>query len=159
MAEDAQVQLVLFELQGELYAVEAMRVQEIVLRGRETSIPRAPGYVIGIMNLRGRVIPVVDLLRRFGLGDAGQSADQVVVVELRGSQVGFVVDLVTEVLNVPLAKMEPPPETVVEGPVRSVSAILQLGDRLASVLDLDLAFAPEEIAAEYQLAPLAATQR
>lgn len=152
MAEDAQVQLVLFELQGEIYAVEAMRVQEIVLRGRETPIPRAPGYVIGIMNLRGRVIPVVDLLRRFTLGDAGKTATQVVVVEIRGSQVGFIVDLVTEVLNVPLAKMEPPPETVVDGPVRAVSAILQLGEHLASVLDLDLAFAPEELQAEYALA-------
>ena len=152
MAEDTQIQLVLFELQGELYAVEAMKVQEIVLRGRETAIPRAPGYVVGIMNLRGRVIPVVDLLRRFSLGDAGKTASQVVVVDLRGSQVGFIVDLVTEVLNVPLGKMEPPPETVVDGPVRAVSAILQLGDRLASVLDLDLAFAPEEIQAEYALA-------
>ena len=152
MAEDTQIQLVLFELRGELYAVEAMKVQEIVLRGRETAIPRAPGYVVGIMNLRGRVIPVVDLLRRFSLGDAGKTASQVVVVDLRGSQVGFIVDLVTEVINVPLGKMEPPPETVVEGPVRAVSAILQLGDRLASVLDLDLAFAPEEIQAEYALA-------
>lgn len=152
VAEDTQIQLVLFELQGELYAVEAMKVQEIVLRGRETAIPRAPGYVVGIMNLRGRVIPVVDLLRRFSLGDAGKTASQVVVVELRGSQVGFIVDLVTEVLNVPLAKMEPPPETVVEGPVRAVSAILQLAGRLASVLDLDLAFAPEELQAEYALA-------
>ncbi len=152
MAEDTQIQLVLFELRGELYAVEAMKVQEIVLRGRETAIPRAPGYVVGIMNLRGRVIPVVDLLRRFSLGDAGKTASQVVVVDLRGSQVGFIVDLVTEVLNVPLGKMEPPPETVVDGPVRAVSAILQLGDRLASVLDLDLAFAPEEIQAEYALA-------
>ena len=152
MAEDTQIQLVLFELRGELYAVEAMKVQEIVLRGRETAIPRAPGYVVGIMNLRGRVIPVVDLLRRFSLGDAGKTASQVVVVDMRGSQVGFIVDLVTEVLNVPLGKMEPPPETVVEGPVRAVSAILQLGDRLASVLDLDLAFAPEEIQAEYALA-------
>ena len=127
-------------------------MQEIVLRGRETAIPRAPGYVVGIMNLRGRVIPVVDLLRRFSLGDAGKTASQVVVVDLRGSQVGFIVDLVTEVLNVPLGKMEPPPETVVDGPVRAVSAILQLGDRLASVLDLDLAFAPEELQAEYALA-------
>ena len=152
MAEDTQIQLVLFELRGELYAVEAMKVQEIVLRGRETAIPRAPGYVVGIMNLRGRVIPVVDLLRRFSLGDAGKTASQVVVVDMRGSQVGFIVDLVTEVLNVPLGKMEPPPETVVEGPVRAVSAILQLGDRLASVLDLDLAFAPEELQAEYALA-------
>jgi len=147
MAGDQQVQLVLFELQGELYATEAMKVQEIVLRGRETAIPGTPDYVAGIMNLRGRVVPVVDLLRRFGLGDA-KDATQVVVVELRGSLVGFMVDLVTEVINVPYDKMEPPPETVVEGPVRSVSAILQLGDRLASVLDLDLAFAPEELQME-----------
>lgn len=152
MADGGQVQLVLFELHGEIYGVEAMKVQEIVLRGRETAIPRAPRYVIGIMNLRGRVIPVVDLLRRFSLGEAGDTATQVVVVEIRGSQVGFIVDMVTEVLNVPLAKMEPPPETVVDGPVRSVSAILQLGDRLASVLDLDLAFASEELAAEFALA-------
>lgn len=158
MADNAQVQLVLFELQGELYAVEAMKVQEIVLRGRETAIPRAPGYVVGIMNLRGRVIPVVDLLVRFSLGDARSTATQVVVVELRGNQVGFIVDIVTEVLNVPLAKMEPPPETVVEGPVRSVSAILQLGDRLASVLDLDLAFASEELQAELALAPQTAAR-
>ena len=151
MDEGVQVQLVLCEVHGELYAVEAMKVQEIVLRQRETRVPGVPGYVVGIMNLRGRVIPIVDLLRRFGLGSAQETATQVVVVELRGSQVGFIVDLVTEVINVPLAKMEPPPETVVEGPVRSVAAILQMGGRLASVLDLDLAFAPEEMQAELAL--------
>ncbi|MDA8345020.1 MAG: chemotaxis protein CheW [Thermaerobacter sp.] len=151
MAEVTQVQLVLFELQGELYAVEAARVQEIVARQPETRVPRTPGYVVGIVNLRGRVIPTVDLLRRFGLGDSTGTATQVVVVELRGSLVGFIVDLVTEVLNVPLNKMEPPPETVVAGPVRSVSAILEVGGRLASVLDLDLAFSPEEMQQEEAL--------
>ena len=151
MSDATQVQLVLFELQGELYALEAARVQEIVNRQRETHVPRTPGYVVGIVNLRGRVVPTVDLLRRFGLGDSTQTATQVVVVELRGGLVGFIVDMVTEVLNVPLSQMEPPPETVVSGPVRSVSAIIEVGGRLASVLDLDLAFSPEEMQQEQAL--------
>ncbi len=152
MADGTQVQLVIFELQGELYAVEAARVQEIVTRQPETRVPHTPGYVVGIINLRGRVVPTVDLLRRFSLGDGTTTATQVVVVELRGNLVGFIVDLVTEVLNVPLGKMEPPPETVVSGPVRSVSAILELGEgRLASVLDLDLAFSLEEMQQEEAL--------
>lgn len=148
MADATKVQLVLFELQGELYAIEAARVQEIVSRPGETRVPHVPGYVIGIVNLRGRVVPTVDLLRRFNLGSSVESATQIVVVEIRGSLVGILVDLVTEVLNVPLAKMEPPPETVVAGPVRSVSAILDTGGRLASVLDLELAFSPEEMQQE-----------
>ncbi len=154
MADATQIQLVLFELQGELYAIEAAKVQEIVVRQPETRVPRTPGYVVGIVNLRGRVVPTVDLLRRFDLGDTTGTATQVIVVELRGGLVGILVDLVTEVLNVPFAQMEPPPETVVLGPVRAVSAILEVGGRLASVLDLDLAFSREEMAQEEALQAL-----
>ncbi len=151
MAEETQVQLVLFELQGEIYALEAARVREIVQRPRETRVPHTPPYVVGIVNLRGQVVPTLDLLRRFGLGDSTGSATQVIVVELRQSLVGLIVDVVTEVMNVPLSRMEPPPETVLSGPVRAVSAILEIGGRLASVLDIDLAFAPEEMLQEEAL--------
>src|SRR6266516_3972712 len=102
-------QLVVFELGAELYGVEIARVHEIIRLQAVTRVPRSPAFVEGVINLRGKVIPVVDLRRRFGLPSADHTrSTRIVVVEIGDQVVGIVVDGVSEVLRVSTSIVEPP---------------------------------------------------
>src|ERR1700682_2246393 len=106
-------QLVVFQLGAELYGVEISRVHEIIRLQAVTRVPRAPGFVEGVINLRGKVIPVVDLRRRFGLpGTEHTRATRIVVVEIGDQVIGIVVDGVSEVLRVNTSTVEPPSPVV-----------------------------------------------
>jgi len=106
-------QLVVFQLGAELYGVEIARVHEIIRLQAITRVPRAPAFVEGIINLRGKVIPVVDLRHRFGLPAAEHTrASRIVVVEIGDQVVGLIVDAVSEVLRIAGATVEPPSPVV-----------------------------------------------
>src|SRR5438552_16207181 len=99
IGEGDERQLVVFQLGAELYGVEISRVHEIIRLQTVTRVPRAPAFVEGVINLRGKVIPVVDLRRRFGLEMTDHTrASRIVVVEIADQVVGIVVDGVSEVL-------------------------------------------------------------
>ena len=101
-------QLVVMRLADEDYGVDITAVREIIRMQKITEVPQAPAYVEGIINLRGSVIPVVDLRKRFGLSVAGESSGtRIVVVDVRSHTVGLVVDAVTEVISVPTNSIEP----------------------------------------------------
>ena len=138
-------QLVVFELAAELYGVEIARVHEIIRLPAVTRVPRAPAFVEGIINLRGKVIPVVDLRRRFGLPMADHTrASRIVVVELGDQVVGIIVDGVSEVLRVNTSIVEPPSPVVTGIDSEYLQGIAKLPDRLVILLDLDRVFAVEE---------------
>jgi len=131
-------QLVVFGLASELYGVEIGRVQEIIRMQVITEVPRAPQFVEGVINLRGGIIPVVDLRKRFGMGDEAHDKDtRIVVVEMGGQRVGLVVDRVSEVLRVPKSDIEPPSALVTTVDSAYLRAIAKLEDRLVILLDLD----------------------
>src|SRR3954454_1026102 len=131
-------QLVVFELGAELYAVEIARVHEIIRLQSVTRVPRSPSFVEGVINLRGKVIPVVDLRRRFGLPSAEHTrAGRIVVVEIGDQVVGIVVDSVSEVLRVNSATVEPPSPVVAGVDSEYLHGIAKLTDRLVILLDLD----------------------
>src|SRR5437762_8291418 len=112
-ANGDEQQLVVFSLGAELYGVEIARVHEIIRLQTVTRVPHAPAFVEGVINLRGRVIPVVDLRRRFGLPFADHTrASRIVVVEIGDQVVGIVVDGVSEVLRVNNTTIEPPSPVV-----------------------------------------------
>src|SRR5947207_14366443 len=112
-ASGEERQLVVFQLGAELYGVEISRVHEIIRLQTVTKVPRAPSFVEGVINLRGKVIPVVDLRRRFGLPTADHTrASRIVVVELGDQVVGIIVDGVSEVLRVNTSTIEPPTPAV-----------------------------------------------
>jgi purine-binding chemotaxis protein CheW len=100
-----------FFLAGEEYGVEILRVHEIIGMMPVTRVPRTPDYVRGVINLRGRIIPIMDLRRKFGM-EAGDQTRQtcIIVVQVRGTQIGVVVDTVSEVLNINDADVEEAPE-------------------------------------------------
>lgn len=132
------LQLVSFRLGAEEYAVDVADVQEIVRATAVTAVPRAASYVEGVVNLRGRIVPVIDLAARFGLprSEAGQ-ATRIMIAELNGHTTGMRVDAVSEVLRLPASAVEPTPELLASGPsAEFITGIGKLDGRLLLMLDL-----------------------
>jgi purine-binding chemotaxis protein CheW len=132
------LQLVTFSIGEEEFGVEILKVQEINRMMEITRVPKAPDFVEGVINLRGRVIPVIDLRKRFGLESKVHDKDtRIIVIEINKMIVGFVVDAVSEVLRIPADTVEPPPPVVAGLDSEYISGVGKLEDRLLILLDLD----------------------
>src|SRR5713101_5908365 len=144
-ASSEERQLVVFQLGAELYGVEISRVHEIIRLQTVTRVPRSPSFVEGVINLRGKVISVVDLRRRFGLPTAEHTrATRIVVVEIGDQVVGIIVDSVSEVLRVNTSTVEPPSPVVAGIDSEYLHGIAKLPERLVILLDLDRVLARDE---------------
>lgn len=131
-------QLVVFTLGDEIYGVDIARVQEIIRPPAITRVPRTPEFIEGVINLRGKITPVMDLRKRFGLTATGLSRDtRIMVVEIGGQMVGLIVDGVSEVLRVPAQAIEPPSALVTTVDSTYLRAIAKVNERLIILLDLD----------------------
>lgn len=138
MGTDAEEQVVVFELGREAYGVDIAKVHEIIRMQTITTVPRAPQFVEGVINLRGKVIPVVDLRRRLGQPAAEATrATRIVVVDIGVHTVGMIVDAVSEVLRVPAGAVEPPSSLVTTVDSEYLRGIAKLDDRLIILLDLE----------------------
>ncbi|EKP95047.1 chemotaxis protein CheW [Thermaerobacter subterraneus] len=136
--------LVLFRLAGEDYGIDVGCVREIITWQQPTRVPRTPPFVEGIINLRGHIIPVLDLRRRLGLPEGSRErSTRVVVVELDTTVVGLVVDAVSEVVRLPAGTIEPPAE-VLAVDASFIEGIARHGDRLILVLQPGQVLAPAE---------------
>jgi purine-binding chemotaxis protein CheW len=145
-------QLVSFHVGNEEFGLEILKVQEIIRSQELTRVPNLPDFVEGVINLRGSVIPVIGLRRCLGLD--GRDKDQqtrIVVVEVNGNVVGFVVDSVSEVLRIPADTVEPPPRI---GRVEReyISGVGKLDSRLLLLLDIDKLMTMSEQAQLQQVA-------
>jgi len=131
------LQLVGFHVGGEEFGIDILRVQEIIRTQQLTRVPNSPEFMEGVMNLRGKIIPVIALRKRFGLKQAPtDKQNRIVVVEIHGTVLGFIVDAVSEVLRIPADTVEPPPRLgLVER--EYVSGVGKLGDRLLILLNAD----------------------
>jgi purine-binding chemotaxis protein CheW len=131
------LQFVGFHVGGEEFVIDILRVQEIIRAQQLTRVPNSPECMEGVMNLRGKIIPVIALRKRFGLQDApADKQNRIVVVEIEGNVFGFAVDAVSEVLRIPANRVEPSPRL---GPVEReyVAGVGKLDDRLLILLDAD----------------------
>jgi purine-binding chemotaxis protein CheW len=138
-------QLVSFTLGGEEFGVDILRVQEINRMVTVTTVPNSPSFVDGVINLRGKVIPIIDLRTRFGMSRKEHDKNtRIVVIELKNNIVGFVVDAVSEVLRIPRSVCEPPPAVVSGIHADYITAVGKLEDRLLILLDLEKVFSVEE---------------
>lgn len=150
---DELIQLVTFVVGEEEFAVPILAVQEINRMMQITRVPQSPPFVEGVVNLRGKIIPVVDLRKRFGLADKENTGDnRIVVVEVSGRVIGFLVDRVNEVLRIHSKIIEPPPPMVCGIDSEYVQSVGKLDDRLLILLDLERLFAGEEVAAMERVA-------
>jgi purine-binding chemotaxis protein CheW len=130
-------QFVTCHVDGEEFAVDILSVQEIIRMVEITRVPKAPSFVEGVINLRGRIIPVLDLRRRLGVPGAERTAQsRIVVVMVRGRVVGLVVDSVSEVLRIPKSAMEPAPSLGTTVGAEFIQGVGRLEDRLLTLLDL-----------------------
>ena len=137
--QTSELQLVTFELAGEEFAIDILKVQEINRILEITTIPRSPAWIHGVMNLRGKIIPVVDLRNRFSLPPADRTREsRIVVVEVADKTLGFLVDRVNEVLRISASTVEPPPPMVAGVDSRFIQGVGKRDSRLFILLDLDM---------------------
>jgi purine-binding chemotaxis protein CheW len=132
-----QLQLVTFGLAHEEFAVDILAVREINRMMALTRVPQSPPEVEGVINLRGKIIPVVDLRKRFSM-ETQQHSEQsrIIVVEVHGRVIGFIVDRVNEVLRISRKIVEPAPSMVCSVDSDFIAGVGKLNDRLLILLDL-----------------------
>ena len=138
-------QIVVFELAGENYGLDISTVEGIIKMQTITKMPQAPLYVEGITNLRGVVVPVMDLRRRFGLPAQERTKDtRIVVVYINSTKVGMIVDGVSQVLRIQDDTIEPPPPMVTTINSAFIKGIAKLDNQLVILLDLTKVLSVEE---------------
>ncbi len=137
MAIAKELHLVGFRVGGETFAVPIGLVHEIVRVPEITAVPEAPGCVEGVINLRGKIIPVVDLRKRFGEAPASRGKkNRILVAEVEGKLVGLMVDAASEVLKLPPSEIEAPPNVFENDELNYVTGVGKLGERLVILVDL-----------------------
>ena len=135
MAETIQV--VSFKLGSEEYGVDIAQVQEINRMVAVTHVPRAPQFMEGVINLRGQLIPIIDLRTRFAMPRAEHTKNtRIVVTEIGAKRVGMVVDSVSEVLRLPVDQIEDAPEMLTGVDTEYIRGVGKIEDRLIILLDL-----------------------
>jgi len=143
---EVSVELVGFALGDEKFGFDIQKIQEINRLLEITQVPRTPDFVMGVINLRGIVIPIIDLRIRFGRSP--REPDQktrIIVVEVKGKTIGMLVDAVSEVLRIPVNTIEPPPEIISGLDAQYISGVAKFNDQLIIILDLDMVLIKEDI--------------
>ncbi|MCL0047158.1 chemotaxis protein CheW [Thermodesulfovibrionales bacterium] len=147
MAADEILQLVTFTLDKEEYAVDILKVQEINRMTEITRVPNSPPQMEGVINLRGKVIPVVNLRKRFGLTPKDNDEhSRIMIMDIQGITIGFVMDSVSEVLRVPSSIVEPTPPMATNISTEFIKGIAKMEERLIIILDMDKLIGKEETA-------------
>lgn len=140
------LQLVTFEIGDEEFGIDILKVQEIIRTMAITKVPNSPPHVEGVINLRGKVIPVVNLRSRFAMDTrTHDSQTRIIVADLHRVVIGFVVDGVSEVLRIPSSTVEPPPAVVSGIESEYIKGVGKLDNRLLILLDLDKLIPIEEL--------------
>jgi len=140
------IQLVSFNLDQEEYGVEVLKVREIIRMNTITHMPNTPHYVDGIINLRGKVIPIISMRKKFGLMEAeNNSHTRIMIMDIAGELMGFIVDAVSEVIRISGSEIQPSPSVAASGIDQDcISGVINLTERLLVLLDLDRMFTQEE---------------
>ncbi len=142
----AQLQLVSFTVGDELFAVDILSVQEINRMMSLTKVPQSIDGIEGVINLRGRIIPVLDLRVQFGLVPSELSEEsRIIVVEVQGNTIGFIVDSVQQVLLIDRSIIEPTPQMTTSIDSSYVDGMAKLDDDLLILLNLDNLLSPEAL--------------
>lgn len=135
---EQEIQLVIFRLGAEEYGVPITQVREINLLTKPTKIPNSPAFLEGVINLRGQIIPVVDLKKRFAIDQSEYTKDaRIMIVEVNESVIGVIVDEVLEVLRLPASSIEPPPPVIAGITAAYLDGVGKLDDRLFILLNMD----------------------
>jgi purine-binding chemotaxis protein CheW len=143
--QDEILQLVTFSIGNEEFGVEILKVQEINKMMQVTKIPNSPSFVEGVINLRGKVIPIINLRNKLRLPPKEHNKNtRIIVMEIQGKTIGFIVDAVSEVLRIPRSITEPPPPMIGGVSSEYIVSVGKLEDRLLILLDVDRILSNEE---------------
>jgi purine-binding chemotaxis protein CheW len=138
---DQFLQLVTFKIGREEFGIDIQKVQEINRMIEITKIPNTPNHVEGVVNLRGKIIPIISLRTKLGFEEAEKDkSTRIMVVEINGNVLGFVVDSVSEVLRIHDAKIEPTPSITGGTDSEYIQGVINLSDRLLILLNLNTLF-------------------
>ncbi len=147
-SELQEIQLACFQLGDDYYAVDIMRVREIIRPQKLTALPKAPPFVEGVINLRGTVIPVMDLRQRFALpARSNRQGSKLLIVAAFRCTIGLVVDEVTEVVTVPAYDIKPPPEMMMGVGSEYLIGVCLVRDSMIMLLNIDKIFSNAEVTA------------
>ena len=140
-----ELHLVTFALGREEYGIPVGQVREVIRVAEITRVPQAPAHVRGVTNLRGRILPVVEIRTRLGLEPAALTArSRIVVVEVHDRVLGILVDAVLQVAKVPLDTVAPPPEEVLSPQTDYISGVARWSSRLIILLQLEKALLAQQ---------------
>lgn len=134
-----------FTLAGEEYGVEILKVREINGLMDITAVPQMPTYMKGVINLRGNVIPVIDLRLKFGLQEAEHTEQTCIIVVDVGREIGIIVDTVSEVLDVEGGNIEPPPSMAGAVDTSFILGMGKVGEDVKILLDIDKVMTSDEL--------------
>lgn len=144
--EIQEIQVACFRLGEDVYALDIMRIKEIIRPQKLSHLPKAPTFVEGVINLRGTVIAVIDLRKRFDMPPRElDSASRLLIVRVAGQAMGLVVDDVTEVVTVPVKDLKPPPR-ISEGNIHEyLLGVCLIQESMVMLLNLDKLLSPQEV--------------
>src|SRR4030067_494023 len=137
--EEDKIKFAVFSIGTVEFALDIMRIKEIVKPLKITVIPKAPRFIEGVINLRGSIIPIVDLRKRFGLKipETPLPTERIIIARLNGKIIGLIVDLVSDVISMGKGDICPPPEIVKGGSAQFIKGLGKIGSRLLLLMDLD----------------------
>ena len=144
LIEDLKV--IIFRLKDEEYGVDVKQIKSIERMEHITRVPNTPPFVKGVINLRGVVIPIIDLRKRFGieLKEYNEST-RIIIVNVDGMEVGLIVDAANDVIDIPVSGIEPPPKVVGGIETKYLRGVAKLSNRLLILLNLDKVLNPDEV--------------
>lgn len=132
------LQIVSFKLDDDEYGVEITKVKEIILHEGVTKVPQMPDFIVGIINLRGNVIPVIDLRERFGLARSERDDQtRIMVTRMESRIVGMIVDSVSQVMKIPKSNIQPPPSTIAGLAGKYLQGIGKIDEKMIMLLDIE----------------------
>ena len=144
LVEDLKV--IIFKLKDEEYGVDVKQVKSIERMEHITRVPNTPPFVKGVVNMRGVVIPIIDLRTRFGIEQReNNDSTRIIIVNVDSMEVGLIVDAANDVIDIPVSSIEPPPKVVGEVESKYLRGVAKLSNRLLILLNLDKVLNPEEI--------------
>ncbi|MBN2158587.1 MAG: purine-binding chemotaxis protein CheW [Spirochaetes bacterium] len=141
-----QKQFVTFVISNENYGVPVLKVQEIIGMTEIVHVPNCPDFMKGVINLRGSVVPVIDMRKRFNMEERQYDMFTVIIiVEVRDMLVGMIVDSVSDVVDMPAADIQKTPNFTVKIDTDFINGIGQIGEKLVIILDIEKILSVEEI--------------
>lgn len=139
------LQMVTFGIAGENYAFDILKVKEIIMMTSITRMPKCPDFIEGVVNLRGQVIPIIDLRKRFLLSTKEYDDNtRIIIVDISGETIGLIVDEVYQVMSIPESSISPPSAIIAGISSEYLQGIGRMGDKMLIILDLEKILTHEE---------------